>query len=33
MTHVGVAAGSPGAGGWAAAFDKLVARVEAVGAG
>jgi uncharacterized protein YndB with AHSA1/START domain len=27
MTHVGVAADSPGAGGWTMAFDKLAARV------
>ncbi len=29
MTHVGVAADSPGAGGWAMALDKLAAHVEA----
>jgi uncharacterized protein YndB with AHSA1/START domain len=29
LTHRGVAAGSPGAAGWAMAIDKLVARVEA----
>jgi uncharacterized protein YndB with AHSA1/START domain len=28
MTHVGIAAGSPGAAGWAMAFDKLAARIE-----
>ena len=30
MTHVGVPAGSPGAGGWAMAFDKLSTYLEAV---
>ena len=29
MTHVGVPEGSPGAAGWAMAFDKLAARVVA----
>lgn len=29
MTHVGVPAGSPGAGGWSMAIDKLAAHVEA----
>src|SRR5438067_10907877 len=29
MTHAGIPAGSPGAAGWAMAFDKLVAYVEA----
>ena len=29
MTHVGVPAGSPGAAGWAMAFDKLAVRVHA----
>jgi uncharacterized protein YndB with AHSA1/START domain len=29
MTHAGVPAGSPGAAGWAMAFDKLAAHVEA----
>ena len=28
LTHTGVAAGSPGAAGWAMALDKLVAQVE-----
>jgi uncharacterized protein YndB with AHSA1/START domain len=27
MTHVGIPPGSPGAGGWTMAFDKLAARV------
>jgi hypothetical protein len=31
MTHRGVAAGSPGAAGWAMALDKLTAHVEARG--
>ncbi len=30
MTHVGVPAGSPGAGGWGMAIDKLAAHVETV---
>ena len=29
MTHAGIPAGSPGAAGWAMAFNKLAARVEA----
>ena len=29
MTHVGIAADSPGAAGWTMAFEKLAARVEA----
>jgi hypothetical protein len=29
MTHVGIPADSPGAAGWAMAFDKLAARVNA----
>jgi hypothetical protein len=28
MTHAGIPADSPGAAGWAMAFDKLAARVE-----
>ena len=31
LTHVGVAAGSPGAAGWLMAFDKLAAHAEARG--
>lgn len=31
MTHVGVAADSPGAGGWAMAIDKLTAHLAEVG--
>ena len=30
MTHVGVPAGSPGAGGWAQAFDKMAAHLEMI---
>ncbi len=33
MTHVGVAADSPGAAGWAMAFDKLAAHIAATRAG
>jgi uncharacterized protein YndB with AHSA1/START domain len=33
MTHVGVAPDSPGAAGWAMAFDKLAARLAATRAG
>jgi hypothetical protein len=29
MTHSGIPSDSPGAAGWAMAFDKLVARIEA----
>jgi hypothetical protein len=29
MTHTGIPADSPGAAGWAMAFDKLVAHVDA----
>ena len=32
MTHAGIPAGSPGAAGWAMAFDKLADRIEAQGA-
>jgi hypothetical protein len=31
LTHAGVPAGSPGAAGWAMAFSKLAAHVEAQG--
>jgi uncharacterized protein YndB with AHSA1/START domain len=31
VTHVGIAAGSPGAAGWAMALDKLVARATTAG--
>ena len=30
MTHVGVPAGSPGAGGWNMAFDKMAAHIESL---
>jgi uncharacterized protein YndB with AHSA1/START domain len=32
LTHAGIPAGSPGAAGWAMAFSKLAAHVEAQGA-
>jgi hypothetical protein len=31
LTHTGIPAGSPGAAGWAMAFSKLAAHVEAQG--